>query len=446
MNGPSPTLWLNVTTTAGTTAPPMGITRVERMMARELPALCGGRLCYCVWRSGDFVEWKPAAGGGDAPAAGRSLPWGDAPSERRAALGTIGKALITLAPRRLQDVIKRALVGILDGCRSIRRARGGGSPPHRAPHGAIFQPGDVLVSLGLDWAQPAHLHFGHLRATRRIRVVTCCYDLIPVLYPQQCAEDLVGLFTSYFFSIADSSDLILCISRQSEADLLGFLSTTGRPAPPTCVIPLGDSVAGGEEGVVSEEVKRLCGEPFVLFVSTIERRKNHEVLYRAYHLLCAGGHRAQLPKLVFVGARGWGVNDFLTDLELDPLTRGLIVILDRASDRELALLYAKAKFCVYPSFYEGWGLPVGEALAAGKVVVASDRGSLPEVGGELVRYVDPWNPHAWAAEIRHLLDEPGLLSSLERRVRETYRPRTWRASALAVRHAIDALSAVLPSA
>jgi glycosyltransferase involved in cell wall biosynthesis len=439
MNGPLPTLWLNVTTTAGTTAPPMGITRVERMMARELPAVCGGRLRYCVWRSGDFVEWKPSAGGGDAPAAGRSLPWGDAPSERRAALGAIGKALITLAPRPLQDVIQRVLVGVRDGCRSIRRAMRGGAPPHQAPQGAIFQPGDTLLSSGLDWAQPAHRHFGHLRATRRIRVVTCCYDLIPVLYPQQCAEDLVALFTSYFFSIAESSDLILCISRQSESDLRGFLSAAGRPVPPTCVIPLGDSVAGGGDGSVSEEVTKLSEEPFVLFVSTIERRKNHEVLYRAYHLLCAAGHRAQLPKLVFVGARGWGVGDFLLDLELDPLTRGLIVILDRVSDRELALLYAKAKFCVYPSFYEGWGLPVGEALAAGKAVLSSDRGSLPEVGGDLVRYVDPWNPRAWSAELLELSTNDELRAGLEDRVRSAYRPRTWADCAREVKDAIDRL-------
>ena len=199
-------------------------------------------------------------------------------------------------------------------------------------------------------------------------------------------------------------------------------------------------MAGGEQGAVSDEVRKLCEEPFVLFVSTIERRKNHEVLYRAYHLLCTEGRRVRLPKLVFVGAPGWGVDDFLTDLELDPLTRGLIVILDRVSDRELSMLYATAKFCVYPSFYEGWGLPVGEALAAGKVVLASDRGSLPEVGGDLVRYVDPWSPREWAREIWELSTNDTALEELRGRVSSGYKPRTWADTARVVKEEIDRLA------
>lgn len=99
--------------------------------------------------------------------------------------------------------------------------------------------------------------------------------------------------------------------------------------------------------------------------------------------------------MVFVGMEGWGVGELLKDIELDPLTRGLIVRLNRVSDAELRVLYEAARFCVFPSMYEGWGLPVGEALSMGKVVICSNRGSLPEVG-EVVRYVDPRNPQAWA--------------------------------------------------
>jgi glycosyltransferase involved in cell wall biosynthesis len=443
MNNSAPCLWLNVTTTAGLTAPPMGITRVELSMARELPHLYGGRLRFCVWRDGDFVEWKPADGADATSKTGagsRCPPWGGAPSPRRVAVGTIGKALVNLAPQPLQDTCRRLLVGLRDGGRTIRQGLSFSLPPRSEPSGAIFQHGDVLLSLGLDWTQPAHCHFAHLRSSRRIRIATCCYDLIPVFYPQYCAEDLVGLFTSYFFSIAYSSDLIFCISRRTELDLRGFLEASGKPVPRTCVVPLGDSVAGGEQGAVSDEVRKLCEEPFVLFVSTIERRKNHEVLYRAYHLLCTEGRRVRLPKLVFVGAPGWGVDDFLTDLELDPLTRGLIVILDRVSDRELSMLYATAKFCVYPSFYEGWGLPVGEALAAGKVVLASDRGSLPEVGGDLVRYVDPWSPREWAREIWELSTNDTALEELRGRVSSGYNPRTWADTARVVKEEIDRLA------
>jgi glycosyltransferase involved in cell wall biosynthesis len=430
MNTSRTGLWLNVTMTAGWTGQPMGVVRVEAAMSRELPLLCGSKLRFCVWEGGDFVEWTP----GHVRPAPSPQP---ASGSRRRALASIGRALVDLAPRQLQPIGYRLLSGLRGLWRWMRPH--GGAVADSPPAGVIFGEGDVLVSFGLDWDQPSHQHLAHLRESRQIRIVTCCYDLIPVLYPQYCAEDLSGAFRAYFVSLAESSDLILCISRRTERDLLDFLTTQGSAVPQTCVIPLGDSVAAKVGEPVSDEVRRLVGVSFIMFVSTIECRKNHEILYRAYHLLCAEGRARELPKLVFVGMRGWGVDDFLKNLEIDPLTRHLIVILDRVSDGDLSLLYERALFCAFPSLYEGWGLPVGEALAAGKVVVASDRGSLPEVGGDLVRYVDAWNPRAWAEEIWRLSTDDALRRRLERRVKATYRPRTWSESALAVKTAIEAL-------
>jgi len=176
-------------------------------------------------------------------------------------------------------------------------------------------------------------------------------------------------------------------------------------------------------------------------VATIDRRKNHEVLYSAYHLIIQASHGDRLPKLVFVGMQGWGVDDLLTDIERDPLTREHIVKLNHVSDRDLAYLYEKAFLCVYPSLYEGWGLPVGEALACGKAVLASAQGSLPEVGGSLVRYLDPWNPRAWADEILALVDAPERVAGMEAVVRREYRARTWAGTAAVVKNALDQLRA-----
>ena len=201
-------------------------------------------------------------------------------------------------------------------------------------------------------------------------------------------------------------------------------------------LPLGDNMPSGG-GEISLEVEEVASQPFILFVSSIERRKNHEVLYRAYHLLCKEGKRSQLPKLVFVGMPGWGVGDLLKDIELDPLTKGMIVQLNHVNDAELLRLYESSMFCVFPSLYEGWGLPVGEALSLGKAVLCSDRGSLPEVGGDLVRYVDPWSPRAWADEIfRMAIDETWRLES-EQKAKAEYHLRTWAEGAMSVKDAID---------
>lgn len=134
---------------------------------------------------------------------------------------------------------------------------------------------------------------------------------------------------------------------------------------------------------------------------------------------------------------GWGVGDLLKDLELDLLTRGRIVQLNHVSDHELMQLYKSARFCVFPSLYEGWGLPVGEALAMGKAVLSSDRGSLPEVGGDLVRYLPAWDVSAWANAILEWCTTPTKVQEVEQRVRSEYQVRTWRRTASVVKEVVD---------
>jgi len=176
-----------------------------------------------------------------------------------------------------------------------------------------------------------------------------------------------------------------------------------------------------------------------MFVSTIERRKNHVALYQAYHLLCAQGHRDDLPTLVFVGMPGWGVEDLLSDIRLDPLTQGKIKLLDHVSDADLQLLYNSAEFCLFPSFYEGWGLPVAEALSHGKLVLSSDQGSLPEVGGDLVTYIDPWSARDWANKILQFSLDQDLRREHEARVRDEYTPRSWEQGVKVICEAVKEL-------
>ena len=433
------TVWLNITTTVNWSGRPMGIVRVEESLARELAHLYGPRLRYCVWQNGDFVGWTPcAAVEGSAGSGGDAESWIVPLLPRRQALVALGQALLSLAPAALRPAVNRGLRFFRPN--DVARSAKDGPREFVAPTvGGLFQPGDVLLTVGLDWDYPFPAILDRLRRERGVRIVTCCYDLIPVLYPQYCAEDMVGLFSRHFLDLARGSDLVLCISQQSERDFLGFVARHGLPAPATCVFPLGDNVPEAGDGSVSAKVRELCNEPFILFVSTIERRKNHEVLYRAYHLLCAEGRGGALPKLVFVGMPGWGVQDFLKDVELDPLTRDLVVVMNHVTDAELAALYRHARFCLFPSFYEGWGLPVGEALAMGKAVLSSDRGSLVEAGGEFARYIDPWNPRAWADEIHRLVSDPGLLAGLEEKIRAGYKARRWDEAAVAVKAAIEAL-------
>ena len=142
--------------------------------------------------------------------------------------------------------------------------------------------------------------------------------------------------------------------------------------------------------------------------------------------------RTELPQLVFVGMPGWGVNDLLADLRLDPRIVPYIRILNHVTDADLVHLYRNAYFTVYPSLYEGWGLPVAESLAYGKFCLAANSASIPEVGGDLIEYLDPWDVPQWAERLRWYIDHPAALEVAEQRIREHYRPTPWSECAASI--------------
>jgi glycosyltransferase involved in cell wall biosynthesis len=133
-----------------------------------------------------------------------------------------------------------------------------------------------------------------------------------------------------------------------------------------------------------------------------------------------------VPKLALVGRPGWLINDLLAQLHADPVTKGHLVLSRDACDEELIWLYRHCLFTVYPSFYEGWGLPVAESLSFGKYCLASQAASMPEIGGELCDYHDPLDLEGFLRLVERPLFDPAFLSQREQRVRERYRPTTWR--------------------
>jgi glycosyltransferase involved in cell wall biosynthesis len=411
---------MNVTTSANWNRPVVGVVRVEQSLCAELGKVYGHQFKECHWQNEKFIERLPSAEGPEVEQKRTRAPGHNRFSRFFSLLREPNDPLSCLDA---ESETAQTTSPLADSASS---------------ESSPFVAGDILISVGLDWNHTYHKKLHTLRKDVGIRIITCCHDLIPVLYPHYCAGDVSNYYKQYFLDLAWGSDAILCVSKQSERDLKQVLEEVGAPPPRTCVITHGDNVPAGS-GDISKQVAEIARAPFLLFVSTIERRKNHAVLYSAYHLLCEAGKREVLPKLVFVGMPGWGAGDFLKDVELDPLTQGLIVQLHNVNDAELRLLYEAALFCLYPSFYEGWGLPVGEALALGKAVLSSDRGSLPEVGGELVRYVDPWNPVAWAEAIWSLTRDDKERKAIESKVRSTYKAKQWEETAATVKTLINSI-------
>ena len=105
---------------------------------------------------------------------------------------------------------------------------------------------------------------------------------------------------------------------------------------------------------------------------------------------------------------------------------GKVKILSNVSDSGLSTLYKNCLLTIFPSLYEGWGLPVGKSLSSGKVCITSNVTSLPEVGGEFATYIDPARPDELAEAIAGYLDNPGELEAAEANIRNLYRPNAWR--------------------
>jgi hypothetical protein len=118
----------------------------------------------------------------------------------------------------------------------------------------------------------------------------------------------------------------------------------------------------------------------------------------------------------YLPARGWRVEEFDAIQAADP---ALAQVIEAPSDAELAALYLGCLFTVYPSYYEGWGLPVGESVWFGKYCVAANSSALPEVCGDLIDYADPHDPADLAKKLRRALTEPGYVRSKELAIRHT---------------------------
>jgi glycosyltransferase involved in cell wall biosynthesis len=166
--------------------------------------------------------------------------------------------------------------------------------------------------------------------------------------------------------------------------------------------------------------------PFILYVGTIEPRKNLARLLKAYTQL-REQHRIH-HRLVIAGGLGWLYQDVLRDID-DLAAEHEVVFLGRVPDDDLPLLYSLSDLFVFPSLYEGFGLPPLEAMACGRAVVCSNTSSLPEVVGDAGVLVSPLDVDGLADTVAELLADPERRAVLGARGVERARGFTWQNSA-----------------
>ncbi|MBK2024965.1 glycosyltransferase family 4 protein [Francisella philomiragia] len=232
-----------------------------------------------------------------------------------------------------------------------------------------------------------------------IKYIVTIHDLVYKVYPNTLMRKTRLLDTFRVPQSIKKANIILTVSDSTKNDVIKYFGDNNKVHR----VYLGNSFTN----VKTRESN--IDQKYILFVGTVEPRKNIENLVRAYSKLSQDIKNKY--KLLIVGAKGWGKVDL--DSLLDSLNLNTNVkVYNYITNEELASLYKTASLFVYPSLYEGFGLPILEAMSYGVPVICSKTSSMPEVLGDAGILIDPQNYYSVAEEIQKVLDNDDLQSQM----------------------------------
>lgn len=354
---------------------------------------------------------------------------------RRTLLQVLERIRLETANARIASVTDAAQRAIMNRKYRAIMLKADGSRRAYLPIGRVLGPPlsltarDTLVCAGAGWTHNDIAAIVELKRWIGFRFVMLCFDIIPVMFPHYYKPADAQAHRDYCQRAFPAADLVIFNSRTIEADVRAYCSAAGLALNATAVCPL------GADTPMPAAVKPPAGLErgrYALLVSTIEPRKGHRLIYDAWvKLLDAGIPQRSGFKLVFAGRKGWMVDDLMRDLRHDPRIAGTIEIFTDADDAMVAGLYRDAAFCLYPSRYEGYGLPVVEAFRHGKAVLASTGGAVPEVVDGFSPCLDPTDVDAWRHMLATWIEDPASRAAYETRIRTAFRHPHWDESAAA---------------
>lgn len=263
------------------------------------------------------------------------------------------------------------------------------------------------------------------------------YDLTFIKYPDY-VNSVVRTYTQRVKQSLRWTDLVVTISESSKQDIVDYLNVD-----PTRIVvtPLASRYDSNHLNYdfINQEIKSVnydFSKPYILFVSTIEPRKNVIALISAFN------HLKQKYKidhqLVLIGQKGWRYEPIFVEIERSPWSNQ-IHHLNYLSDEIVALFYSKADVFAYPSHYEGFGLPVLEAMTLGAPVVTSNTSSLPEVAGDAAILVDPNDYSSLADAILRVISDSQVRQTLIQKGKKRAKLYSWQKTAKATLQAYRTL-------
>lgn len=270
-----------------------------------------------------------------------------------------------------------------------------GRPPKRdLPIGARY----LNVSQFPLWV-PAY--FEWLESRRDVKAVFFIHDLLPIEMPEYFRAGELERHRRRLSTLARFGAGAIVASEVVKQNLAEYLENLGRRDMPIAAVPIPCSSIFYALPVVEPKLEEV---PYFVCCSTIEPRKNHMMLLNIWRELVRNGGPRQ-PKLVLVGVRGWKYGAIVDLLERSAALSGSVIEVSGLTSPALKRLLDNARALLMPTFGEGYGLPVREALAAGVPVIASDIPAFREIKDERLKLLSPIDGQAWLSAIRSLNDE-----------------------------------------
>ncbi|CBJ51880.1 glycosyltransferase family 4 protein [Ralstonia solanacearum] len=277
-------------------------------------------------------------------------------------------------------------------------------------------PGALLFNLGHSGLERAD----YPRHLRRLgaRPLFMVHDLIPITHPEYCRPGERNRHAVRMDHVLRLAGGVITNSAATLEALRAHAESAGLRMPPALAAPLAPAALPRPASA------RLLPAPYFVMLGTIEPRKNHGLILQLWRRLVEHlGERA--PRLIVIGRRGWECENTVDMLERCEALRGVVIERPACSDAELATWLGHAQALLFPSFAEGYGLPLMEALSLGVPVVASDLPVFREIAGSLPDYLDPLDGIGWLARIASYATDtsPERIAQLERL--KGFAPPSW---------------------
>lgn len=285
----------------------------------------------------------------------------------------------------------------------------------------------ALDSRWLIHAAHSGLEHDHWAADLRaagVRPLVVVHDLIPITHPQFCrAGEAQRHIRRMRHALAWAGALVTNSAATRDA-LTTWAVQSGLPLPPLAVAHLGPGGASVAASTAADEPP--LRQPYFVCLGTLEPRKNHGLLLMVWQRLLERHGAAAAPRLVLVGQRGWEIDHVGRLLDRTPGLREAVIELPRCDDASLRRWLAHARALLFPSFAEGYGMPMVEALAQGSPVIASDLAAFQEVAGAVPEYRDPLDGLGWLEAIEAYAEPGSRAREAQLQRLRAFRAPDWR--------------------